>query len=120
MAAIKGKNTSPEIIVRSILHRAGLRFRLHDKKLPGRPDIVLPKHRVAVFVHGCFWHFHGCEKSVWPKTRAAYWRAKILGNRRRDRRVATALLDAGWRVEAIWECEINERAIARLAAKIRK
>jgi DNA mismatch endonuclease (patch repair protein) len=107
MAAIKGKNTQPELKVRRYLHAAGFRYRLHARNLPGRPDIVLPKLRTVVFIHGCFWHHHGCENSVWPKTRAEFWRMKILGNRRRDRMHARRLAKAGWRTLVIWECEVE-------------
>lgn len=113
MAAIRAKNTRPEIAVRRFLHRAGYRFRLHRADLPGRPDIVLPKHRVAVFVHGCFWHWHGCQFSVWPKTRAAFWRNKLLGNVERDRRHMAELKKLGWRAIVIWECELTPKALER-------
>ena len=83
MAAIRGKDTKPEMVLRRALHRADFRYRLHVQDLPGRPDIVLPKHRLAIFVHGCFWHHHNCPAFVWPKTRAAFWRDKIeTGSRR--------------------------------------
>src|SRR5687767_4112746 len=107
MAAIRHKNTSPELLVRQALHAYGLRFRLHDKHLPGRPDIVLKRHNTVVLVHGCFWHHHGCHNSVWPKTRSVFWRAKIIGNRRRDRKNERALARLGWRVITIWECDVR-------------
>jgi DNA mismatch endonuclease (patch repair protein) len=119
MAAIKGKNTTPERRVRSALHRAGFRFRLHAADLPGCPDIVLRKHRTVVFVHGCFWHHHGCANSVWPKARAAFWRSKITANRRRDAKVARLLRAQGWRVATIWECDTTERGLRLLMARIR-
>lgn len=109
MAGIKGKNTRPEMIVRRALHKAGFRYRLHVKDLPGKPDIVLPKYRTAIFVHGCFWHGHGCKNFKWPKTREAWWREKIGKNVERDRLKAEALGAAGWRVETIWECDIDGR-----------
>lgn len=107
MAAIRGKDTKPEMLVRRAIHAAGFRYRLHRRDLPGSPDIVLTRLRTVVFVHGCFWHHHGCAKSVWPKTRAAFWRAKIEANIARDRRVRVFLRQAGWRVEQIWECELK-------------
>src|SRR5688572_28181844 len=91
MAAIKGRNTRPEMVIRKFLHREGFRYRLHRKDLPGKPDLVLPRLGAVVLVHGCFWHHHGCRNSVWPKTRAGFWRAKILGNQRRDSRQEKAL-----------------------------
>ncbi len=117
MAAIRSVNTRPEVRVRSALHALGFRFRLHRKDLPGRPDIVLPKHRTVIFVHGCFWHCHRCKYgSVVPATRAAFWAAKRAGNVARDRRNAAALRRLGWRVLVLWECEVRtqEGALARL------
>jgi DNA mismatch endonuclease, patch repair protein len=109
MAAIKGANTKPEMRVRSLLHSLGYRFRLHRKNLPGKPDIVLPKYRAAVFVHGCFWHCHDCRYGkVLPATRAEFWAAKRAGNVLRDRRKQEELEGAGWRVETIWECETRD------------
>lgn len=108
MAAIKNKNTSPEVLVRRALHRRGFRFRLHDRSLPGRPDIVLRRYNTIVQVHGCFWHHHGCNNSVWPKTRRRFWREKIGGNIKRDRRNDRALQSLGWRVITIWECEVRD------------
>jgi DNA mismatch endonuclease (patch repair protein) len=119
MAAIRGKDTKPESVVRSALHRAGLRFRLHRRDLPGTPDIVLAKYRSVVMVHGCFWHHHGCAKSTWPTTRAEFWRKKILANVDRDRRTRVFLRAAGWKVFVIWECEISPRRLATLARKVR-
>ena len=117
MAAIRSTNTRPERIVRSALHALGFRFRLHRKDLPGRPDIVLPRHRTVVFVHGCFWHCHRCKYgSVAPATRAAFWAAKRAGNVARDRRNAAALRKLAWRVLVLWECEVRtpEAALANL------
>lgn len=109
MANIKGKNTKPEMAIRSALHRTGYRFRLHPKDLPGRPDIVLPKHRAVVFVNGCFWHGHFCSLFKWPKTREEFWREKILSNKKRDERNVKALLADGWKVCIVWECSIRKR-----------
>jgi DNA mismatch endonuclease, patch repair protein len=109
MSRIKGKDTAPEKIVRSILHRLGYRFRLHKTKLPGRPDVVLPKHKTIVFVHGCFWHRHkNCKDATMPKTRREWWQAKLEGNAARDRRNQSALRRAGWRVLTVWECETEK------------
>lgn len=120
MAGIRGGDTKPEIAVRSLLHRDGFRFRLRVKDLPGRPDIVLPRYRAVVFVHGCFWHRHpGCRHSYTPKTRAAFWTKKFDANVARDRKASHNLRDAGWRVFVIWECEITKNRIARLGASIR-
>lgn len=116
MAAIRSRDTKPEMIVRSFLHRQGLRFRLHDRSLPGTPDLVLRRHKTVVFVHGCFWHHHGCANSVWPKTRRAFWRGKILGNARRDMRSVGALRSDGWRVIVIWECEVQSTGALRRKA----
>jgi len=123
MAKIRGTNTKPEVLVRSALHRAGLRFRIHSRSLPGRPDIVLAKHRTVVFVHGCFWHRHGCALSSEPATRRAFWREKFARNVARDKRTAAALRRAGWRVLTVWECSLRtaarrEQAIARLVRRI--
>ena len=120
MAGIRGKDTKPELIVRSFLHRAGLRFRLHAK-LPGKPDLVLPKHRAAVFVHGCFWHRHeGCRYATTPANNAAAWQEKFAANVRRDAKVRQQLEELGWRVLVIWSCELDERRLAKLAAAIKQ
>jgi DNA mismatch endonuclease, patch repair protein len=118
MSAIRGKNTKPEMRVRSFLHRAGLRFRLHRADLPGKPDIVLPGRSVAIFVHGCFWHWHGCKYSVWPKTRAEFWREKIMGNVQRDRRHVRALRRIGWRPITVWECQTSAEQLDRLLKEL--
>lgn len=118
MAAIRGKDTKPEMLVRRAIHAAGFRYRLHRRDLPGSPDIVLTRLRTVVFVHGCFWHNHACAASTWPKTRAAFWRAKIEANVARDRRVRVFLRQAGWRVEQIWECEL--RTPRKLNALVRR
>lgn len=122
MSSVRGKNTKPEVRVRSLLHRLGLRFRLHDRKLPGRPDVVLSKHQTVVFVHGCFWHRHGCKKTTTPKTRADFWQAKFKANVARDRYQRKMLETAGWRVLEVWECELaeEEKLTERLAAAFGK
>lgn len=119
MAAIGPRNTKPEIAVRRALHRHGLRFSLHRKDLPGKPDIVLSRHRALVFVHGCFWHHHGCKNSVWPKIRAEFWRHKITGNIERDKRRREELKALGWRVFVVWECDAyDDHTIGQLISKI--
>ena len=116
MAAIKGKNTKPEIRVRSLLHSLGYRFRLHRKDLPGKPDIVLPKYRTVIFVHGCFWHSHDCQwGNVVPKTRPDFWAEKRRGNADRDTKNALALKASGWKVIAVWECETRTEQELRRA-----
>lgn len=106
MRAVKGKNTAPEKLVRSALHRAGYRFRLHRKDLPGKPDIVFPGKRAVVFVHGCFWHrHHGCRAASDPKTRCEFWQEKFRRNVERDDECVKRLQAAGWRVHIVWECE---------------
>lgn len=107
MAAVKGKNTKPEMLVRRALHGRGFRYGLHNKTLPGKPDLVLPKYRAVIFVHGCFWHKHDCPAFTWPKTREDFWRAKIGGNVVRDAANIEALLASGLRVAVIWECTMK-------------
>ena len=114
MAAIKGKNTKPELLVRSWLHRNGFRFRLHRKDLPGKPDIVLPKYKTVIFVHGCFWHSHGCKNSAAPKTRADFWARKRNETQMRDATNDTQLSNLGWRVLTIWECKTTSDADVEL------
>lgn len=120
MSCIRGKNTRPELTVRSFLHRAGLRFRLHAK-LPGKPDLVLPKHRTVVFVHGCFWHRHeNCRYCTIPANNAAFWQEKFADNVRRDARVKQQLQELGWRVLVIWSCQLNEHELSKLVTMIRE
>jgi DNA mismatch endonuclease (patch repair protein) len=111
MSGIKNKNTRPEILVRKYLHEQGFRFRLHVADLPGKPDIVLPKYKLCIFVHGCFWHRHeGCRYATTPATRPEFWAQKLGSNKQRDIRVKMQLLDAGWRVFEIWECGFRKRS----------
>jgi len=106
MRSVGRKDTGPEMAVRRLLHAQGFRFRLHRKELPGSPDIVLPKHRLAIFVHGCFWHRHpGCPKATTPKTRSKFWLDKFRSNQERDRRVTRQLQRLGWEVMVVWGCE---------------
>lgn len=108
MSRIRGKDTSPERAVRSVLHRLGYRFRLHSRSLPGRPDLVLPKYGTVVLVHGCFWHRHArCPFAYTPQTREQFWSEKFDANVARDRRVARTLRSLGWRVLVVWECEVS-------------
>lgn len=109
MSGIKGKNSKPEVLVRRLLFAAGLRFRLHRRDLPGTPDIVLPGRRIAIFVHGCFWHAHsGCRYFKLPTTRPEFWSAKLQGNAERDQKSITSLMSLGWRVLCVWECATRE------------
>lgn len=112
MARIKGRNTKPERIIRSALHAAGYRFRLSPEGIPGTPDLVLPRYRAVIFIHGCFWHGHTCHLFKWPQTNPEFWKQKIEGNRRRDRQAVNELMDAGWRVLFVWECAI--RGVGRM------
>jgi DNA mismatch endonuclease (patch repair protein) len=108
MSRVKSKNTTPEMAVRNLVYGMGFRYRLHDKRLPGRPDLVLSGRRKVVFVNGCFWHGHeGCRYARIPKTRVAFWRAKIVKNRNRDQANVAALTAAGWKVLTVWQCELK-------------
>lgn len=109
MAGIRGTNTKPELILRKGLHARGFRFRLHDKALPGKPDIVFPRYRAVIFAHGCFWHGHDCHLFKWPSTRPEFWQQKIGRNREVDAISETALADAGWRRAVVWECALKGR-----------
>ena len=112
MSRVHGKDTKPELVVRSMLHRMGYRFRLHEKKLPGRPDIVLPRHRKVVFVHGCFWHGHkGCPRATIPETRREFWEKKLSGNIARDELNIRAVREQGWQALVVWECETREPTV---------
>src|SRR4051812_40621705 len=110
MSGIRGKNTKPELLVRSELHKRGFRFRLHVRDLPGHPDIVLPKWKTAILVHGCFWHGHDCHLFRLPATRRKFWRAKIQRNQVTDERVVESLREHGWKVAVVWECALKGRA----------
>ena len=109
MSQIRGKNTKPEELVRKYLFSQGFRYRKNDPRLPGKPDIVLPKYKTVIFVNGCFWHGHeGCRYFVWPKNNAEFWKAKISGNIQRDAQSIRLLRDQGWNVIVVWECELKK------------
>lgn len=119
MTAIKSRHTKPEMIVRSLLHRLGFRFRLHSKKLQGKPDIILPRHKKIILVHGCFWHIHDCKRgNVPPKTNVEYWQTKRFRNVARDKENLKIYKKDGWQTLTIWECEIKD--LQGLEAKLRK
>jgi DNA mismatch endonuclease (patch repair protein) len=119
MSRIKSGNTKPELIVRSTCHRIGLRYRLLEKKLPGKPDLVFPKHRTVLFVHGCYWHSHDCKYGkVQPKSNAEFWKSKRAATEERDRRNISLLESMGWRVLVYWECETKDRV--SLSKRIRQ
>jgi DNA mismatch endonuclease, patch repair protein len=108
MSQIKGKNTKPEMLVRKFLHSRGFRYKLHDKSLPGKPDLVLPKYKTVIFIHGCYWHKHeGCKYFVVPKTRTEWWMNKINGNVANDLKAMATLEKQGWKIITIWECELK-------------
>lgn len=110
MAGIRGKDTKPEVLVRRMLHRAGFRYRLHDKRMPGRPDIVLPRYQVVIFVHGCFWHRHeGCRFCTVPATRPDFWHDKFAANVERDAKHSKSLIANDWRVATVWECALKAK-----------
>lgn len=121
MARVGSKNTAPELIVRRALHAAGLRFRLHRADLPGSPDLVLPKHRIAVFVHGCFWHGHDCRRGARPNSNTEFWTTKLDRNTQRDAEAKQKLEAAGWTVVVAWECALDRgvevvRSLAQASA----
>lgn len=112
MSQVKSKNTKPELLVRKFLHSHGLRYRLHVKDLPGKPDIVLPKYKTVILIHGCFWHGHeNCKKASIPETRKDWWEEKIGKNSANDNKAENALLQSGWRVIKIWECELKKTVL---------
>lgn len=122
MSGINGKNTKPEILVRSGLHRLGFRFRIHYRKLPGKPDIALPKHNALILIHGCFWHGHDCHLFRWPRTNTEFWQDKIQSNRARDTKQRQHYRQNGWRTLVIWECALkgkHKRAFSSLLEEVR-
>jgi DNA mismatch endonuclease, patch repair protein len=121
MAGIRGKDTKPELGLRRALHRRGLRYRLHVAGLPGRPDIVLPRHHALVEVHGCFWHRHkGCPFCTTPASNLGFWKPKFAETVKRDKRNLEALLKLGWRVAVVWECSVKEMGAEAVATKLAK
>ena len=121
MSRIKGKNTKPEMLVRKFLHANGYRYKLHDKKLPGKPDIVLPKYRTVIFVHGCFWHGHtDCKYFVVPKTNTQWWTDKINGNKANDEKATKALKKDGWKIITVWECGLKPAKVEKTLATLLK
>ena len=119
MAAIRGKNTQPEMLLRRLVFSLGYRYRLHVRNLPGCPDIVLPRHGKVILVHGCFWHRHNCRMGrPLPRTRGEFWLAKLEGNKARDIRNRKMLLSMGWKVLTVWECQISPRNMTKLAGRI--
>ena len=119
MQAVKSKDTVPELLVRSLAHRMGYRFRLHRKDLPGKPDLVFPGRRKAIFVHGCFWHGHDCARGARvPKSNREYWTKKIARNQERDQAARTALTELGWKLTVLWECELSNAT--RIRHRLRK
>lgn len=121
MSRIRSKNSKVELAVRSLVHRMGYRFRLHRKNLPGKPDLVFPGRKKAIFVHGCFWHWHpdpDCKRARMPKSRPEFWKPKLEGNRRRDRENKEKLTDLGWEVLEIWECEVGD--LEKIAERIKE
>ncbi|NHF65993.1 very short patch repair endonuclease [Xanthomonas hortorum] len=107
MSRIRGRDTKPEMIIRRGLHALGFRYRLQDRSLPGRPDLIFPRYRAVIFVHGCFWHGHDCSLFKLPTTRRDFWKDKIASNRVRDKRVENSLLEKGWQVAIVWECSLK-------------
>jgi DNA mismatch endonuclease (patch repair protein) len=125
MSMIKGKNTKPEMLVRKYLFSQGFRYRLHEKKLPGKPDLVLPKYKTVVFIHGCFWHGHdNCRYFVVPKTRTEWWLNKINTNKSNDLKAVKILKKLGWKIISVWECELKkgkiDKTLERIAERIKK
>jgi DNA mismatch endonuclease (patch repair protein) len=119
MSRIKGKNTKPEMLVRRFLHRHGYRYKLHDKSLPGKPDIVLPKYQTVIFVHGCFWHGHqNCKYYVAPKTKTEWWLKKINGNISNDAKAVKSLKKEGWKIIIIWECDLKLTKVGKTLNKL--
>jgi DNA mismatch endonuclease (patch repair protein) len=119
MSRIRSRHTKPELIIRSLLHRAGYRFRLNYRKLPGKPDIVLPKYKAAIFVHGCFWHRHeNCSRATTPNTNREYWLKKFEKNVKRDKERRKEIRDLGWKVIVVWECEVMKDPISVLDSVI--
>jgi DNA mismatch endonuclease (patch repair protein) len=120
MASVGQKDTGAELLLRRALHNAGLRYRLHDRSLPGSPDLVFPRFRAAVFVHGCYWHSHGCYRSTVPKSRREFWTQKFSANRDRDERNIRRLMAGGWRVIVVWECALLGKSTLPMGQVVRQ
>jgi len=120
MAGIQGKNTKPEMLIRKGIHRLGLRFLVHDKRLPGKPDLVFPRWQAAIFVNGCFWHGHDCRLFKLPSTRTEFWQDKISTTKERDRTAIKKLEDSGWRVLTVWECQIKGRPAEEIESVLQR
>jgi DNA mismatch endonuclease, patch repair protein len=120
MAGIRGTNTKPELMLRHGLHARGFRYRLHDRRLPGKPDMVFPRFNAVILAHGCFWHGHNCHLFKWPASRPDFWRAKIARNREVDKRNELALQDLGWRQAVVWECALKGRARLEFSEVMRR
>lgn len=118
MAGIRSKNTEPELRVRSVLHRSGFRFKIHDRRLPGKPDVVLPRLKTVFLIHGCFWHHHRCLRGRLPGQNRSYWAQKILRNRERDAHNRRLLRKLGWAVAVVWECEVRKSSDADLSRRL--
>ena len=116
----KSKNTKPELAIRSLLWSKGYRFKIHDKTLPGKPDVVLPKHKTIINIHGCFWHNHGCNRSKLPKTRTEYWYNELEGNKERDFINKSRLKELGWKVIDLWECTLVEKELPKTMLKLER
>lgn len=119
MSHIRCKDTKPEIIVRSFLHKNGFRFRKNDKRYPGKPDIVLPKYKTVIYINGCFWHMHDCDRFVFPKSNTDYWINKLNNNRKRDMKHYEDMRKDGWKIILVWECEISEERLNKLILEIK-
>ena len=119
MSRIKGKDTKPEMLVRKYLHAQGFRYKLHDKTLPGKPDLVLPKYKTVIFIHGCFWHGHeNCKYFKMPQTRTEWWTAKINYNKTKDKNAVSAIRKQGWKVIEIWECKLRKEKLEKILNKL--
>lgn len=119
MSHIRCKDTKPEIIVRSFLHKNGFRFRKNDKRYPGKPDIVLPKYKTVIYINGCFWHMHDCDRFVFPKSNTDYWFKKLNNNRKRDMKHYEDMRKYGWKVILVWECELSNERLNKLIFEIK-
>lgn len=121
MSLVRSSDTRPEMVVRRLVHSMGGRYRLHDRRLPGCPDLVFPGSRKIIFIHGCFWHQHSCRMgNRMPKSRVAFWRDKLQGNKRRDAQQRARLRNLGWRVLVVWECQLQPKKLPALAARLRR